>query len=60
VRGRATTQNAIDTTELTGSISHHRKPELFILTAKPDEGDGNANPHGRGTAVCFFRQFRRT
>ena len=35
----ATTQVAIDTTELTVNISYDGKPEQFILTAEPDEGD---------------------
>ena len=60
VHGQATTQNAIDTTELTGSISHEGPPELLILAVNPDEVDGNANLHGRGAAACLFRQLHRT
>lgn len=37
--GAATKQVAIDATELTINLSHDGKPEQFVLTAKPDEGD---------------------
>lgn len=60
MRRRATTQNAIDTTELTGSISPEGPPELLIPVGNPDEGDENANLHGRGATISLFRLFDRT
>ncbi|MDG1896839.1 MAG: hypothetical protein P8J37_18190 [Fuerstiella sp.] len=60
VHDRAITQNVIDTTELTGSISHEGPPELLIPAGNPDESDGNANLHGRGAAFSLLRLFHRT